>query len=39
MKVLQESQFTPKRNSDIFLILSLFVVKTEEVFGAEISCG
>lgn len=40
MKVLQESQFTQKRDSDICLNLSLFVAKTEEEdFGAEVSYG
>lgn len=38
-EVLQESRFTQKRNSDLCLILSLFIAKTEEVFGAEISRG
>lgn len=39
-KVLQESQFTQKRDCDICLILSLFVAKTEEEnFEAEVSYG
>lgn len=40
MEVLQKSWFTQKKDSDICLILSLFVAKTEEkVFGAEVSYG